>query len=62
MSEELNYYQRMQKKVNRMTQEWIEHNMTDQLINEFCSRAREELTNEGIYDAYDRQIVLGIKE
>ena len=61
MSKEMSYYERLRKKVERMEKEWIEYNMTDQLISDFFARAREELDDEGIYDAYDRQIVMGVK-
>ena len=58
MSKEMSYYERLRKKVERMEKEWIEYNMTDQLINDFFACAREELDDEGIYDS---QIVMGVK-
>ena len=44
------YYERMKKKVDRMKKEWIEYNLTDQLINDFFACARKELADEGADD------------
>lgn len=47
MSEELIYYEKLQQKVARMKQEWLENHITGELINEFFACAKEELANEG---------------
>ena len=47
MSEEMPYYERLRKKVERMEKEWIEYNMTDQLINDFLLVLEKNLMMKG---------------
>lgn len=47
MSKEMSYYERLRKKVERMEKEWIEYNMTDQLINDFLLVLEKNLMMKG---------------
>ena len=48
LSDEVLYLDRLRKKVEMMKKEWIEYNLTDNLINDFFVCARKELADEGV--------------
>ena len=62
LSDEVLYHDRLRKKVEMMKKEWVEYNLTDNLINDFFACARKELADEGVYDREEAQGLHGKME